>query len=79
MPGTVTARMSNEPGHEIVKKSKEDQSEMIVMATRGHGTVKRTILGSVSHYVLHHSSCPVVVYCHKQWIFQAIMMALQNY
>ena len=38
---------------------------MIVMGTRGLGTVRRTILGSVSDYVLHHAHCPVII-C-KKW------------
>ena len=31
------------------------------MGTRGLGTVRRTILGSVSDYVLHHAHCPVCI------------------
>lgn len=34
---------------------------MIVTGTRGMGKVRRTILGSVSDYLVHHAHCPVVV------------------
>ena len=36
---------------------------MIVMGTRGLGAIRRTILGSVSDYVLHHTKIPLVI-CH---------------
>jgi len=36
-------------------------AELIVMGVRGLGTFKATLLGSVSHTVTLHASCPVVV------------------
>ncbi|ESO00785.1 hypothetical protein HELRODRAFT_192415 [Helobdella robusta] len=65
MPGTITARLTNEPGYEIVKKAEADKIDLIIIGTRGLGTLKRTLLGSVSHYVLHHAHCPVLVCNHK--------------
>ena len=50
-------------GHGIVKKATSLEVGLIVLGTRGHGLIRRTILGSVSDYVLHHSSIPVVI-CH---------------
>lgn len=39
-----------------------DQSyDLIVMGSRGWGTVKQLMLGSVSQYVLHHVRCPVMI------------------
>ena len=49
------------PGEYICSTGKEENVTSIVMGTRGMGTVRRTILGSVSHYVLHHANCPVLV------------------
>ena len=34
---------------------------MIVMGTRGLSPLRRTVLGSVSDYVLHHANLPVAV------------------
>ena len=39
---------------------------MIVIGTRGQGTVRRTFLGSVSDYVVHHAHCPVAVCSHPR-------------
>ena len=55
--------MEQSPCCWIVEKAKEHNPKLIVMGSRGLGTVRRTILGSVSDYVLHHAHCAVAV-CH---------------
>lgn len=37
------------------------EADMLVVGTRGHGAVKRLLLGSVTTGLLHHSRCPVAV------------------
>ena len=49
------------PGELIVKAAKEKNAASIILGTRGLGTIRRTLLGSVSEYVVHHSHCPVTV------------------
>ncbi|CAD5126087.1 DgyrCDS14255 [Dimorphilus gyrociliatus] len=49
------------PGEIIVSAAKEYNATMIAMGTRGMGKIRRTILGSVSDYVVHHAHCPVLV------------------
>lgn len=52
------------PGQVICSIAADEKASMIVIGTRGMGKVRRTLLGSVSDYVVHHSTCPVVV-CRK--------------
>ncbi|KAK2186265.1 hypothetical protein NP493_207g01087 [Ridgeia piscesae] len=49
------------PGHVIVEVIDDVNADLVIMGSRGLGTLRRTILGSVSDYVLHHSKVPVLV------------------
>lgn len=60
----IVDQTKHKSGHGIVEKAEELDAGMIVMGTRGHGVLRRTILGSVSDYVLHHSKIPVM-FVHK--------------
>ncbi|KAK2182287.1 hypothetical protein NP493_359g11002 [Ridgeia piscesae] len=61
LEGAIRSSFSSKPGEAIVKMAEAEKAAMIVMGTRGMGTIRRTILGSVSDYVVHHAGCPVVV------------------
>lgn len=52
-------------GEEIVKRASEVDACLVVTGTRGLGVIRRTVLGSVSQYVLHHSNVPVAIYTDK--------------
>ena len=45
----------------ILYIAKNCQADLIVMGTRGFGTLKGLLVGSISRKVMHHSSCPVMV------------------
>ncbi|CAG5129859.1 unnamed protein product [Candidula unifasciata] len=56
---------AEKPGQAIVDCAIENNACFIVTGTRGQGKVRRTILGSVSDYIIHHSPVPVLVCRHK--------------
>jgi len=60
---TVDTRGAN-PGEGIIKEAENSEAEIIVMGARGLNALRRTFLGSVSDYVIHHSKIPVLV-CHE--------------
>lgn len=49
------------PGHVICHVAEEEKASLIVIGSRGAGKIRRTILGSVSDYVVNHAHCPVLV------------------
>ena len=58
----VTDRIAVGPiSREIVRISKTEGFESIVIGTRGLGGLRRMLLGSVAEDVIHHAHCPVVV------------------
>ncbi|ESP02239.1 hypothetical protein LOTGIDRAFT_238066 [Lottia gigantea] len=53
------------PGEVIVNIVKEEKADLVVTGTRGLGKFRRTIMGSVSDYIIHHSPVPVIVCRYK--------------
>ena len=53
------------PGEVICKIAEEENAKLIITGTRGLGKIRRTFLGSVSDYIIHHSHVPVLVTRHK--------------
>jgi nucleotide-binding universal stress UspA family protein len=46
---------------EIVEVAEEIGAGLIVMGSRGHGRLRRALLGSVSDAVVRHAHCPVTI------------------
>jgi nucleotide-binding universal stress UspA family protein len=50
-----------DPAIEICRVAEEGRFDLVVIGSHGLGFLKRVLLGSVSHHVLHHAPCPVLV------------------
>ncbi|AIF42610.1 universal stress protein [Virgibacillus sp. SK37] len=49
------------PGKSICKFAEEQGIDLIIVGSRGLGNVKKIILGSVSNYVVQHSTSPILI------------------
>ena len=46
---------------EVVLLKEAEKADLVVVGSRGRGGFAELIMGSVSHRVVHHAPCPVVV------------------
>jgi nucleotide-binding universal stress UspA family protein len=58
VPVTIVAK-SDRPGDVLCEESAS--ASLLVVGSRGHSAIGSLLLGSVSNFVVHHSTCPVVV------------------
>lgn len=59
---SVTTILTEQPIRTaILKRIDEAHHDLVVMGSRGRGTVRSAVLGSVSHHILHHSPVPVLI------------------
>lgn len=58
--------LRGDPAQEIVKTAVEQNVDLIVMSTHGHGAFYRFLLGSVTAKVLHETDCPVWTGAHLE-------------
>jgi nucleotide-binding universal stress UspA family protein len=58
----VTTVLSERPIRlALIRQIKQGHHDLVVMGSRGRGAVRSALLGSASHYVLHHSPVPVLI------------------
>jgi nucleotide-binding universal stress UspA family protein len=58
----VTTILTEEPIRlALMRQIKDGDHDLVALGSRGRGAVRSTLLGSVSHYVLHHSPVPVLI------------------
>jgi nucleotide-binding universal stress UspA family protein len=64
-PGVTVERLLVEdaPGEGLVALARD--AELVVVGTRGRGNIASALLGSVSHHVVQHAPCPVVIVRHR--------------
>ena len=59
---SVTTVQSSEPVRpSLIEELTNGHYDLVVMGSRGRGALRSVLLGSVSHYVLHHSPVPVLI------------------
>src|ERR1700675_1483705 len=59
---SVSSVLTSEPVRPaLVEEITKAGNDLVVMGSRGRGAVSSVLLGSVSHYVLHHSPVPVLI------------------
>jgi nucleotide-binding universal stress UspA family protein len=59
---SVSTVLSSEPvRHALIHQIEDGAHDLVVMGSRGRGALRSVLLGSVSHYVLHHSPVPVLI------------------
>jgi nucleotide-binding universal stress UspA family protein len=62
IPGEVhTELIEGSPAEAIINVAKTRGSTVIVMGSRGMSAIAELVLGSTSHKVVSHASCPVLV------------------
>jgi nucleotide-binding universal stress UspA family protein len=58
----VTKIITHEPiRRALLDRIAEGGHDLLIMGSRGRGAVRSALLGSVSHYALHHSPVPVLI------------------
>ena len=50
-----------DPADEIIRTASKEEAELIILGSRGLGTIKGVVLGSVSQKVTHNAECPVMI------------------
>ncbi|CAG5119540.1 unnamed protein product, partial [Candidula unifasciata] len=59
--GRVMSVISNKPGEGINKTAEDEGVDLIVVGNKGKSSMKRSLVGSVSDYLVHHANVPVFV------------------
>lgn len=64
LPHAEVQVYTGSPAASILECADEKNADLIVMGSRGLGTFKEMMLGSVSHYVAQHARIPVLIVKH---------------
>ena len=66
------------PAEAILAAAENEKAGLIVLGSRGLGPVKELLLGSVSHRVATHASCPTLIVNRPMRSLRSILMAVQG-
>jgi nucleotide-binding universal stress UspA family protein len=64
-----TAILFGKPFVEILKYAREENADLIVMATHGRGAISHILMGSTAEKVVRKAPCPVLTVKHPKQIF----------
>ncbi len=59
-PAHEIRKLRGDPATEIVRLAKEEQADLIVMATAGRSGLRRVLMGSVAEAIVREAPCPVL-------------------
>jgi len=68
--GIVSHVVSGRPFIEIIHYAQEQEIDLIVIATHGHGALASMLMGSVTEKVVRKCPCPVLTVRHKEHKFE---------
>lgn len=58
-------KLHGHAGHALVNAADANKANMVICGSRGQGLFRRTVLGSISDYIIHHAKMPVVICKHE--------------
>jgi nucleotide-binding universal stress UspA family protein len=64
-----TEILFGKPFVEILKFAKEENADLIVMATHGRGAISHLLMGSTAEKVVRKAPCPVLTVKHPKHLF----------
>lgn len=77
---TVDKRLEEgAPAECILSVAQEVEADLILMGARGLGQIQELMLGSVSHRVVTHASCPVLIIKSPLTDIKKILLPLQDF
>jgi nucleotide-binding universal stress UspA family protein len=74
----ITRAHEGPPGKAIVGMAAACRADLVAVGSRGLGTVAGFLLGSVSHYVVRHAACSVLVAKHPPPPAYRVLLALDG-
>ena len=72
-PEVETVVVDQEPVDGILDEAKRFAADVIVLGWRGHGTIRRLLMGSVSRGVVRGAQCAVLVVRHSRRVRRIVM------
>lgn len=61
IPDASFVLLQGEPSRSLLEYADNQKADLIVLGSRGLGTLGELFLGSVSHYIVQHADIPVLV------------------